>query len=186
MTMTQSPQPGNFWKQLHAPRTRFLILTAGSLAMIQLLIMGNIFIAAMLAIAGGYLYPYFYWKQITRFERFCQSRRINPTAAVAVLGLVAVFGASLVGPIEPAQAQFFTKTENWMNSAIPGIPQDLVKIIFNVLRLMFVIYLGISLVKVVQAARDGEDWATLARTPGIVLVAVTLGDVLGGLITGAK
>lgn len=186
MLMTQASEKGGTWKQLHAPRTRFMILTAGALAVAQLMMMGYLFTALMLLIGGGYLYPYIYWKQIARLERFCLSKKINPTSAVAVFGLVAVLGMSLFGTVEPAQAQFFNKTENWLNSAIPGMPQDLVKLIFNILRLMFVIYLGVSLVKVIQASRDGEDWATLARTPGIVLVTCTLGDVLGGLITGAK
>jgi hypothetical protein len=60
----------------------------------------------------------------------------------------------------------------------------MIALTFNVLRGLFVIYLGISLVKVIQNARDGEDWQTLAKTPLIILVTVTLGDVLGGLITG--
>jgi len=74
-----------------------------------------------------------------------------------------------------------------MNTALgSGIDTNLTKLTFNVLRLVFVLYLGIALVKVVSAARDGDDWQTLARTPGIILITVTMGDVLGALITGAK
>lgn len=59
-----------------------------------------------------------------------------------------------------------------------------IPLIFNVLRGLFLLYLGIALVKVINAAREDEDWKQLARTPLIILIAVTMGDVLAGLIIG--
>jgi len=53
-----------------------------------------------------------------------------------------------------------------------------------VLRGLIVLYLGINLVKVVQAAREGDDWQTLARTPLIIVVTVTMGDLLTAMIVG--
>ena len=38
--------------------------------------------------------------------------------------------------------------------------------------------------KVIQAARQDEDWQNLARTPMIILIAITMGDILASLIVG--
>ncbi len=40
------------------------------------------------------------------------------------------------------------------------------------------IYLGIGLVKVIQSARNDDDWQQLARTPLILVVTVTMGDTV--------
>ncbi|MBP5974191.1 hypothetical protein HW132_15945 [Brasilonema sp. CT11] len=61
---------------------------------------------------------------------------------------------------------------------------EAITLVFNVLRGLFLLYLGISLVKVIQAARQDEDWQNLARTPMIILIAMTMGDVLANLIIG--
>ncbi len=83
----------------------------------------------------------------------------------------------------PAQAQFFQHAETWMTSQFTGAGEA-IPLVFNVLRGLFLIYLGISLVKVIQAARQDEDWQNLARTPMIILIAVTIGDILANLIIG--
>lgn len=83
----------------------------------------------------------------------------------------------------PAQAQFFQNAETWMTSQFAGAGEA-IPLVFNVLRGLFLIYLGISLVKVIQAARQDEDWQNLARTPMIILIAVTIGDILANLIIG--
>ncbi|WP_180976851.1 hypothetical protein [Fischerella thermalis] len=70
-----------------------------------------------------------------------------------------------------------------MNSNFQGAGQA-IPLVFNVLRGLFLLYLGISLVKIIQAARQEEDWQNLARTPMIILVAVTVGDILTQLIIG--
>lgn len=91
----------------------------------------------------------------------------------------------------PAHAQFFVQTENWLRGAFPingatggagGV--DIYGIVFNTLRAIFVLYLAVALVRVIAAARNDEDWQSLARTPLIILVTVTLGDILASLITG--
>jgi len=91
----------------------------------------------------------------------------------------------------PAHAQFFVQTEDWLRQAFPfeggaagasGV--DIYTIVFNTLRAIFVLYLAISLVRVIAAARNDEDWQSLARTPLIILVTVTLGDILASVITG--
>lgn len=83
----------------------------------------------------------------------------------------------------PAHAQFFQSAETWMTGQFTGADQA-ITLSFNVLRGLFILYLGISLVRVVQAARQDEDWTNLARTPMIILIAVTMGDILANLIIG--
>ncbi|MEO1765119.1 MAG: hypothetical protein AAFR83_24955 [Cyanobacteria bacterium J06629_18] len=83
----------------------------------------------------------------------------------------------------PAQAQFFQNAETWMTGQFTGAGEA-IPLVFNVLRGLFLIYLGISLVKVIQASRQDEDWQNLARTPMIILIAVTVGDILANLIIG--
>ncbi len=82
-----------------------------------------------------------------------------------------------------ADAQFFKNAETWMTSQFSGTGEA-ITLVFNVLRGLFLLYLGISLVKVIQAARQDEDWQNLARTPMIILIAMTMGDILANLIIG--
>ncbi|HEY9692710.1 MAG TPA: hypothetical protein V6D15_10915 [Oculatellaceae cyanobacterium] len=54
------------------------------------------------------------------------------------------------------------------------------------MRALFVLYLAVSLARVISSARNDEDWQNLARTPLIILITVTMGDVLAGIITGGS
>lgn len=84
----------------------------------------------------------------------------------------------------PAQAQFFGNAENWMQTTLGANTGDAIPLVFNVLRGLFLLYVGISLVRVINSARNDEDWQTIARTPLIIIIAVTAGDILTTLITG--
>ena len=84
----------------------------------------------------------------------------------------------------PAQAQFFGDAETWMTTNFGTAAGDAIPLVFNVLRGLFLLYVGISLVRVINSARNDEDWQTIARTPLIIIIAVTAGDVLTSLITG--
>ena len=105
----------------------------------------------------------------------------------AFIGLLSVcvltFTLTTVHP-EAANAQFFKNAETWMKGKFTGADKA-IEIVFNVLRGLFLIYLGISLVKVIQAARQDQDWQDLARTPLIIVIAVSLGDILATFIVGA-
>lgn len=176
-----------FSQTIQTPRARFLITVAGVLLAIKFALAGLLFSSLLVLIGLGYLFPLQIIQLGLNFEQFCKARRWNTAIAVAILGCGVLSAVALFGGVEPASAQFFNKTEQWMNTALGStVDTNLTKLTFNVLRLVFVLYLGIALVKVVSAARDGDDWQTLARTPGIILITVTMGDVLGALITGAK
>ncbi len=104
--------------------------------------------------------------------------------------LLTIVGALLLElSIAPAQAMFFNEAEKWaLDTAFGGnVPQsvkDTISLVFNVLRFLFLIYIGIAIVKVVNAAREDEDWKSLAKQPGIILMAVLLGDALTKLVVG--
>lgn len=145
----------------------------------------GMYLTALLALIGLLLaFPKVLLSLYGKFEQMIRRYKYSP---VLLLGIAIgfVIGLLLVFTVEPAQAQFFNKTQTWMTGAIPGIDTGLVALIFNVLRALFVIYLGIGLVKVIQSARNDDDWQQMARTPLILVVTVTMGDILAGIITGA-
>ena len=111
-------------------------------------------------------------------EKFSRHYRLS-TPVFIVIGTFFLLDALST----PAQAQFFQNAETWMTGQFTGAGEA-IPLVFNVLRGLFLIYLGISLVKVIQSARNDEDWQNLARTPMIILIAVTIGDVLANLIIG--
>lgn len=178
----QRSAPG-FWAGLQHPRSCLLLSTAITGLAIKLVQNGYL-LAGLTALMGlGYLYPDRLLRWGDRLGQGCRDRGWNLTACVALLAGAAVLLLAFLGHVEPASAQFFVKTESWLQTNLK-IAADLNKMIFNTLRGVFVVYLAINLVKVMNAAREGEDWQTLARTPLIILVTVTMGDVLAGAITG--
>ncbi|NET40190.1 MAG: hypothetical protein F6K19_51030 [Cyanothece sp. SIO1E1] len=86
--------------------------------------------------------------------------------------------------VAPANAQFFGAAEQWMSANFGGAAGTAIPLVFNVLRGLFLLYVGISLVRVINSARNDEDWQNIARTPLIIVIAVTAGDILTSLITG--
>ncbi|AFY46676.1 hypothetical protein Nos7524_0771 [Nostoc sp. PCC 7524] len=90
----------------------------------------------------------------------------------------------------PAQAQFFGKAENFFKTTLTSgatnnsNSQTAVSLIFNVLRGIFLLYIAISLIGVINAVRKDEDWQSVARTPLLVVIAVTIADVLTGFVIG--
>ncbi|MBD2436121.1 hypothetical protein [Nostoc sp. FACHB-110] len=91
----------------------------------------------------------------------------------------------------PAQAQFFKRAEDFFknnlsqgaNSNTAGT-QTAVSLIFNVLRGIYLLYIAVSLIGVINAVRKDEDWQSIARTPLLVVLAVTIADVLTGFVIG--
>ena len=90
----------------------------------------------------------------------------------------------------PAQAQFFGKAEDFFKNTLTEGSNDsgtntAVSLVFNVLRAIFLLYIAIALIGVVNAVRKDEDWQSIARTPLLVVVAVIVADVLTGFIIGS-
>ena len=59
-----------------------------------------------------------------------------------------------------------------------------IALIFNIFRALVILYLAVALIGVVDKMRRDEDWQTAARAPLIILVVLTLGDTLSGMIIG--
>jgi hypothetical protein len=90
----------------------------------------------------------------------------------------------------PAQAQFFKNAETWLSTNLTPTGggtanASLIKLVFNVLRALYLLYLGISLVRVVYSVRQDEDWQAIARTPLLILLTVSVADILTTTIVGA-
>jgi hypothetical protein len=56
--------------------------------------------------------------------------------------------------------------------------------VFNVLRALYLLYIAVALIGVINAVRKDEDWQVVARTPLLVVIAVTIADVLTSFIIG--
>lgn len=93
---------------------------------------------------------------------------------------------------DPAQAQFFKRAEDFFktnlsqNAGGGGGSQAAVSLVFNVLRAVYLLYIAVSLISVINGVRKDEDWQSIARTPLLVVVAVTIADVLTAFIIGSN
>ncbi len=108
----------------------------------------------------------------------------------------AIIGTSLVlimGNAGAAHAQFLQNAEDFFTSGVAdfglGTPVELlIRLIFWLIRGAFVIGVAIALLPAIQAAREGEEWRSLAKTPmlvvGIVLAGATSVDFLTAGIGG--
>ena len=146
------------------------------------ILLGGLMIATALAIA----LPKQSQALLTNFEQIQRKYGVNLYAVLfTILTVVCVLDFAAA----PADAQFFNNAQTWMTNTFGnagnGQTQAVVELFFNVLRGLFLLYVGISLVRIVQAARNDEDWQTLARTPLIIVLSVFVGDLVTGLITGA-
>lgn len=180
------PQRSTFIDSFQHPRTQILLVSAGVLTSLKLLLLDSPFSAVSLLSGLAMLYPHSVSNFYAGFQRFCKQRRWSAGALLGLFGGFATAWLILGGFVSPASAAkpFFGGAEEWMGGAFTGIDKKILALVFNVLRGLIVLYLGINLVKVVQAAREGDDWQTLARTPLIIVVTVTMGDLLTAMIVG--
>ncbi|NMG09432.1 hypothetical protein [Brasilonema sp. UFV-L1] len=91
---------------------------------------------------------------------------------------------------DPAAAQFFGKAETFFKTNLTQNSQQegagaAVSLVFNVLRALYLLYIAVALIGVINAVRKDEDWQVVARTPLLVVIAVTVADVLTGFIVGS-
>lgn len=99
-----------------------------------------------------------------------------------IVGLL--FGSSLwMQQTNPVFAQFFQGAEDFFTATFPDAG-EVVPVIFGVIRALFLIYIAVALVRVIQSARNDDDWQQMARAPVIIVMAVVLGDVLTNLVVG--
>lgn len=166
--------------------TLVLMGTTGAAMIVSMsvhnILLGGLMIATAIAIA----LPKQSQALLTNFEQIQRKYGVN---LYAVLFTILTVVCLLDFAAAPADAQFFNNAQTWMTNTFGnagnGQTQAVVELFFNVLRGLFLLYVGISLVRIAQAARNDEDWQTLARTPLIIVLSVFVGDLVTGLITGA-
>ncbi|MBD1856159.1 MULTISPECIES: hypothetical protein [Leptolyngbya] len=144
---------------------------------------GQGYLSLMFTFAWVYSNPMALLNLQTQYRSLLTRLRLNPVMTTgAIFGLLSgiVLGLSWV---DPAHAQFFNRAEEFLNS-FDGIEPDIVTIVMNTIRALFVMYLIFALVQVINAARQGEEWKDLAKTPFIIVIIGVLGDILVGAITG--
>ena len=130
---------------------------------------------AIVAFATGivaYTYPKMNGKRSSKAIRWTFFYLIAASLA-AFFGLVST----------PVSAQFLQNMEEYFNQNFAAAGAAITTV-FAGLRGIYLLYLVISLINVVNAARQDDNWQTAARTPVIVLIVVTVADVLTGVITG--
>ncbi|WP_242045748.1 MULTISPECIES: hypothetical protein [unclassified Calothrix] len=180
--MLSKPSKDCDLRQINHARSSGLILTATTTTIIDVVINPSLIGITTLAISTLGTSAIFWRRELDGFlkttAKFSRRYKII-SSALTVLGAFLLLDALST----TAQAQFFQNAETWMTGQFTGA-QEAITLSFNVLRGLFILYLGISLVRVVQAARQDEDWQNLARTPMIILIAVTMGDILANLIIG--
>jgi hypothetical protein len=180
MFLKQTPNTGSH--QGNHARLSGLMLAAISITVIDVVINPSLVGITTLTVSTFGMSTIFFRRELEGLfkiiTKFSHSYKITSSVLI-------IWGAFLLLDVlaSPVQAQFFQNAETWMTSQFTGA-DTAITLSFNVLRGLFILYLGISLVRVVQAARQDEDWQNLARTPMIILIAVTMGDILANLIIG--
>lgn len=109
--------------------------------------------------------------------RLPKSRRLIAIAGMTIFSIV-TFGAHAL----PAQAQFLNGAEDLFTSL--DVDEDLVAVVFNLLRIALVIAFAVSLLPAFNAARDGDDWKALAKPPVLAAVLIAVSDAVVELIAG--
>ena len=116
-------------------------------------------------------------------------KRLSRWQKTALLFLVVSLSSWLIGNAGAANSQFLQNAEDFFTTGADtfGLGENitlLVQLIFWIIRGAFVIGVAIALLPAIQAAREGDEWRSLAKTPmlvtGIFLAGATSVDILVG------
>ena len=111
---------------------------------------------------------------------FLKDRNLQPLAA-PVLTILFAF-AVWTGAATHAHALFFGAAETFFQSTFPTAAA-VTPMVFGVLRAIFLLYIAISLIRVINGVRQDEDWQTIARAPLMVAMSVAVADILTTLVS---
>lgn len=96
-----------------------------------------------------------------------------------------LFGGTLWGALNSsAHAQFLQGAEAFFTTTFGATAGATIPLVFGVLRAIFLLYIAVSLIRIINAARNDDDWQQMSKAPMIVVMAVVVGDVLTTLVTG--
>lgn len=158
-----------------------LMLVGTGLMLVDISVHNMVIASLAYLTAGVALMPKEANSFLANFEKWQRKYGINVyTILFCLVGAIFLLDITTA----PASAQFMNNAEQFFLKYFKNVNKDIITYVFAILRGLFVIYLGISLIQVVQKARNDEDWQTLARTPIIVALTVVVGDLLAGLIVG--
>ena len=152
--------------------------------------LGQYFLSVSFFCMWGITSPHILAQVVDQMPRIRGIHRLPSFASFALI--VGLAGGLLLGAglFTPAHAQFLEAAETGAAEIVGGLGGDaanlegIIAFIFGALRLLLVIYMAIALIQIVNAARQGEEWKDLMRTPLMVILVVVVGDFIAGVIFG--
>lgn len=152
--------------------------------------LGQFFLAICFFSMWGLTSPQILAQAVSAMPRI-KGVKVPPFASFALI--VGLAGGMMLGAgfFAPAHAQFLDAAEQGAATLVTGLGGDaanltgMLAFVFGALRLLLVVYMAVALIQVVNAARQGEEWKDLVRTPLLVILVVFVGDFIAGVIFGA-
>ena len=120
------------------------------------------------------------WTQLRRLPLPKTLRRFLPFGLTMMMMVLTALWVNVSGDV--AHAQFFQGAQDFFQETLGTGDNDATAIVFNAIRALYLLYIAIAFVGVVNAVRQDEDWQTVARTPLLVVVVVTVADVITTLV----
>jgi energy-coupling factor transporter transmembrane protein EcfT len=136
-------------------------------------------------IAAATVFAWFQFQKLTGFWRSISRAVVLACAAC----LTAMWSTTFV---EPANAQLLFQAEEFFKEKLFGavggsgltLADTTIGVVFACMRALYILYLAVAIIGVVNAVRQDEDWQTAARTPLLIFVCVTAADMLTQFIVG--
>lgn len=172
---------------------RYIVPAIASTVFIAVALVAAEGILVQLAVAGSYLtllgilvVRQYKTEVLPKFLRQSKLWQIGIVTLIALGVMIAI--------ADPVHAFLLDRAENYMidiiNEAITQGTgevettqvESVIKLVFMIIRIIFILYVCGALVSVITSAREGSDWQTVARTPAIVIAMVLIIDVLSILI----
>ncbi|MFK8185197.1 MAG: hypothetical protein AB8B99_17635 [Phormidesmis sp.] len=188
MTSANRTNLKHFWTEVQGP----VLATATALLMVRECIVVSIHLGQIFDLAGILAASLFIGTGCYMFSLVSKRlRRWQKNLSFSVIG-AAIF--SVLSNAGAANAQFLQNAEDFFVEGATTFNLGnsvtlLVTLIFWIIRGAFVIGVAIALLPAIQAAREGDEWRSLAKTPmlvvGIVLAGATSVDFLVGAGGGA-
>ena len=178
----------HFWIEVQD----WVVVTAVMLLMVRECVLVSLHLGQIFHLAGIAAASLFIGTGCYMFSHI--SKRLHPWQRM--LAFIAIGAAifSVIGNAGAANAQFLQNAEDFFTAGAATFNLGaqvalLVSLIFWIIRGAFVIGVAIALLPAIQAAREGDEWRSLAKTPmlvvGIVLAGATSVDFLVGAGGGA-
>jgi hypothetical protein len=125
-------------------------------------------------------------------DRYQQALSRYQLSKVLVNGAAFVLFAGLMiylAGVDPTHVQLFDRAGFFVIAAVrSAFSEDWivwVKLSMNMYRVVFVAHMLVGMARVLQAAKQGEEWKDSARTPFFIILVGTVGGVSLGAIAGS-